>query len=615
MCLLLFVFSGSLFAQGPLFLPSERSFEQLKEDQNETLQRILSGKVWESAKLIDISPLDEIMGDRSLYLYLEGNNIFLDVKTVEYEDEANYYVFATREARGPKDEIGKARLTLRSTKGSTVGTIHLGENFYRIDDLGAGQNVLLRQKIQPIEPAQELDDHVLSYGGTRPNTTPGSRTNCRVRVLVLYTNSANGRIANINTHAQQLIDNANQGLANSSVFSSQLRFQLAGAEVLNTVNETGQDAVTTILAVRNDATAQARRNARDADLVCLIANDNVAAFGGVLGIAFVGAAGGGAPAANADGYSVVEVTDALNRNVFAHEVAHNMGCNHELADNPDPGFAKALDWTWRTGFWPFRRTRRAQTIMWSTVSGDGILNYSNPAVTHGPSGNATGNATANNAQVLRDNACAVGAYRSATNNLIVGINGPTTACPLESVCWSASVSGAPGPYTYQWAWTLNGTSYTNFGTSSSACLNMWNFTAPDIITIRLTVTAPGEPTRTAFLDLFLQNPPNGQILCALKTSPDAPTSDDLVVEESSIEVFPNPADLRSQVRLNLAQDGPVQVALYDMTGQKVMEIAEGAFEAGSHSFDLDASQMPAGMYLLQATTNDQRLMKRFVVTH
>ncbi len=609
----LFLLSNSLLAQGILFSPSNGRVDQLNSRQEATYQRMIQSQSYSDVQLIDIAPLDDVIGDHSIRLNLGDGDIHLETTTLEYVSESEYYLYAVKEATGFKNDIGRATLQLRSMDGLKFGVLTVGGEVYQIEDLTGGQNILMHEIQSTVEAGTDIDEPiVIAEEGVGPLPGSAPRTNCRVRVLFLYTTAATARTANLTTTAQAHIDQANQALINSSVSSSQLRFELAGAETLTTVNEAGQTAEDVLIDVRTDATAQNRRNANDADLVCLVADDNIGAFGTTLGIAYRGF--NGAPAPNAFAYGMIQVTNSLGFNLFAHEGGHNMGCGHQNGNNNEPGFHKAHDWTWTTGWWLWRRTNRRQTIMWANANqAESVLNYSNPNVNHS-SGNATGTATANNAQTLRDNSCTVAGYRSATDNLIVSINGPVEACPLETVCWSANVSGAPGPYTYQWSWTLNGTSYTNFGTGASACLNMFNFTAPDVITIRLTVTAPGQPARTAFLDLFLVDNGNGQIFCALKTANPNPDAE-LVGADNTMQIVPNPSDWRSEVRLHLTQDAPTKVGLYDMTGQKVMDIAQGAFSAGNHSFEIDVTSVPAGIYLIQAETNGQRLVQRFVVTH
>ena len=215
--------------------------------------------------------------------------------------------------------------------------------------------------------------------------------NCDVRVLFLFTASATGLLANINTHAQAHIDQTNAALANSAVTSSQLRFELANAVTLASVNETGLTATQVLNAVRVDPTAQGLRDGNDADLVCLVADHTIAAFGGTLGIAFTG--GSGNPAPNFSAYSVIRLFANLGDMLFSHEGGHNMGCGHEAAANPSTNIDHAWEWSWTTGWWFWRREHRRQSIMWSTAnSAELAAHYSNPSVNN--NGQATGTATA-----------------------------------------------------------------------------------------------------------------------------------------------------------------------------------------------------------------------------
>ena len=623
-CLALLLISGSVMAQGSLFTPSEIPVEELNEQQLDTYRRVAQSGVYADLQLIDIAPLSEVMGSRLIYLGYADQDLYLEIKTIEYIDDGDYYLYAVRQPTERRLDPGPATLMLRAGDGLTYGTFQFGGNFYRIDDLGRGQNILMREL--PSEDGKEafLNDALTGDGESHqhdfdpfeedgaPRPTTGSRNNCDVRVLFLFTSSAAGRLANINTTAQSHIDQANQSLGNSAVSSSQLRFELAGAEILTTVDETSQSMSSVLSDVRGDATAQARRNATNADLVCLMADDQIGSFGTTAGIAYIGS--NGAPASNSFAYSVIEVFASLVNKLFAHEGGHNMGCNHEPAVTTSTAANKAHEWTWSTGWWLWKRNYRAQTIMWSSANqSESVLHYSNPNVNYS-SGNATGTTGANNAATLRSNACTVALYRNANANLTVNINGPLTACPLETVCWSANVSGTPGPYTYQWAYALVGSSYTNFSTSSFACLSMTNFTPPAVINIRVTVSAPGQPDRTAFTSVFMSDNGGGSFPCQQQKSPEIPVHNGPIYA-NSLEVFPNPADFRSQVRLDLVQDGPVEMAIFDVTGQKVRDVAAGTYEAGSHIFEMETSQLPAGVYLIRAECSGQRLLKRMVVNH
>jgi hypothetical protein len=74
---------------------------------------------------------------------------------------------------------------------------------------------------------------------------------------------------------------------------------------------------------------------------------------------------------------------------------------------------------------------------------------------------------------------------------------------------------------------------------------------------------------------------------------------------SVLSIFPNPGDGRFTLNIGDA----AQVLVFDAAGKLVLN---EKFAAGTHS--LDGSNWPAGLYLLRATTNDQTVQVRLVVT-
>lgn len=610
----LFAFVSTGMAQDLLFRTNDGRVESLNPRQTEVFDKIWDPDSYVDYHFIDISNMDDALGNRRIRINV-GNvcgEVWMDVRTIEFIDNDNYYLFAEHQGLGVKDACGTASIQLRMSSGSPYGVLKMGEDVFMIDDLSGGQSILLREINLELPDGHEQMCEPLVVGQGRPQgdlpTGSGSR-NCDVRVLFLFTNAADGRVANRTAHAQSHIDQANQALANSGVGSGQLRFVLANALTLSTVDETNQSASTVLGDVRTDGTAQNLRNSNDADLVCLVADHTIASFGTTAGIAYSGF--NGAPASNNFGYSVIRFQGNLGDFVFTHEVGHNMGGGHEPANNTSTNIDRAHAFTWTTGWWIFRRTHRRQTVMFGSINNaEGILHYSNPNVNF--SGQATGTATRNNAQILRGNACAVAAYRGATNNLQVNINGPIQACPFDTECFSASVSGAPGPYTYQWSWTTNGSSYTNFGTGGNACLSFFQFNAPLVVTIRLTVTGSGQ-TQTDYHDVFVsQN--GGQITCAQKvgTSPEIPVSD-LEGAENTLAVVPNPAGFKANVALYLTEASEVKIGVYSVTGQLVKAVQQGSLAKGHHKVAMDISDIPSGVYLIQVSSDKINLVKRLMI--
>jgi hypothetical protein len=65
---------------------------------------------------------------------------------------------------------------------------------------------------------------------------------------------------------------------------------------------------------------------------------------------------------------------------------------------------------------------------------------------------------------------------------------------------------------------------------------------------------------------------------------------------------PNPFNQAFTVRFALPQPGAIGLAIHDITGRKVKEIAGGNWSSGFHTVSWDAAGIPAGIYLLRLTS-------------
>ena len=88
----------------------------------------------------------------------------------------------------------------------------------------------------------------------------------------------------------------------------------------------------------------------------------------------------------------------------------------------------------------------------------------------------------------------------------------------------------------------------------------------------------------------------------------APTSP---LETALAVPFPNPARQRATVRYSLAEAGEVAVEVFDALGRRVLTLARKDAAAGTHDAALDASLLPAGVYVVRlqagATVQTRRL--------
>jgi hypothetical protein len=84
-------------------------------------------------------------------------------------------------------------------------------------------------------------------------------------------------------------------------------------------------------------------------------------------------------------------------------------------------------------------------------------------------------------------------------------------------------------------------------------------------------------------------------------------------KDLSAEVYPNPANGVSRIELNLPSLSKVNVEIFNSLGQKVEDVQTGTFTEGLHSFYFDASTYANGVYFVNISTGDTKMVKRFVV--
>jgi subtilisin family serine protease len=62
---------------------------------------------------------------------------------------------------------------------------------------------------------------------------------------------------------------------------------------------------------------------------------------------------------------------------------------------------------------------------------------------------------------------------------------------------------------------------------------------------------------------------------------------------------PHPVRSQARIAYQLEQSGEATLALYDALGRRVAVLAQGVMPAGTHTAEIDASQLPSGLYLLR----------------
>jgi Secretion system C-terminal sorting domain len=76
------------------------------------------------------------------------------------------------------------------------------------------------------------------------------------------------------------------------------------------------------------------------------------------------------------------------------------------------------------------------------------------------------------------------------------------------------------------------------------------------------------------------------------------------------EAYPNPFNPSASFSVSLPKAAELTVDVYNIHGQLVTSLADGAFNAGKHEFTFDASGLASGLYFVHARISDENQMVR-----
>ena len=323
--------------------------------------------------------------------------------------------------------------------------------------------------------------------------------NTRIDVLILYSKEAiaeAGGLAQAKVHAQGSIDSTNTAYANSKIST---KLNLVQVDIFD-VSETLEYS-SIVNSIRTNATIATMRNSAKADLVSLVLSSSSSSA--LCGIGFL-------TASSSFGFTVVNFGCAIGNLTFAHELGHNMGCQH----NPENGASAS------SGAFPFSfghfEVNNFRTIM-STASPNnpcGNCNrvpfFSNPDVKIGKTSTGVANQR-DNARTINERAGIVANFQQADTSKSVSLSvTPTTRFLLQ---------GESASYTLN----INRTDFPGEITVSTFCVNSNDcpFTSNliDIKTISNTVN---------FVVGTSKSLPVGNYLFAVKA-----TASDLAIQNSN----------------------------------------------------------------------------------
>lgn len=85
------------------------------------------------------------------------------------------------------------------------------------------------------------------------------------------------------------------------------------------------------------------------------------------------------------------------------------------------------------------------------------------------------------------------------------------------------------------------------------------------------------------------------------------------VNETNLQVYPNPFNSEAAVKYNLNKSGRVTIKLYDILGKEVTLITNEEKSPGEYKINLDAKQLSSGIYFLRLTIENEFITKKLVI--
>jgi PKD repeat protein len=86
---------------------------------------------------------------------------------------------------------------------------------------------------------------------------------------------------------------------------------------------------------------------------------------------------------------------------------------------------------------------------------------------------------------------------------------------------------------------------------------------------------------------------------------------EMIGSQSELQLYPNPVANNATVQLNVHREGQITLSVYDAVGQLAHRETVNV-NSGDNSIQLNTSNLRAGVYLLEATAEDARVVTRFI---
>lgn len=400
---------------------------------------------------------------------------------------------------------------------------------------------------------------------------------CKVRIIVMYTNTTAANMADPIGFINSCIDATNTAYNNSGI---NFNVELAVAKKVAYTESLNSSTDKTRFRNTSDGFIDEVHDLRayfDADM-CVLITENLQS--NVCGEAYTVA-----NSPYADAFCVVTRGCSVGNLSFPHELGHLYGCRHDTyVDNSTTPYAYGHGYVYFTGRW--------RTVMaYNNFCSDNGANctrlqyFSNPAVNY--LGNATG------VSGISDNESATEASRANISSL--------EATTINKVF--------PNAYTFnsgEQSDVIAISSVTNSTTFvfNSGSSGTWR--SGGSMTMSTGFWAKAGAKFRAFNDnCTALRPTNEQaVVAGKKVNPND--------ESASLQLFPNPFTSNFDVILKSSEEANVRISLYNTIGMKISEKAGLNISKGTNKVSFDGSKLQKGVYMVEVYVKDQKMVRKIV---